>query len=61
MSKHTLERKLAAPVCCLHCKWIGKVAELKSQGSEMAGVWHCPSCGSTATKFIENEAPAGVQ
>lgn len=61
MTAYTLERKLAAPVCCLHCQWLGKVGDLKSRGTEMAGVWHCPRCEGTAIKFIENEAPAFVQ
>ncbi len=55
MSWHTIERKLAAPVACLECKWLGKTADLHGVG--MDGLT-CPSCGKRYTiKWIENEAP----
>lgn len=59
MSWHTIERKLAAPITCLECKWLGKVADL--HGAGLDGLT-CPNCRKRYTiKWIENEAPAGIQ
>lgn len=61
MNTFTLERKLAAPVCCLHCGWLGKVGNLRSRGTDPAGIWKCPRCNGSAIKWIENDPPAAIQ
>lgn len=48
---HRVERKLAAPVVCTDCQWLGKVGSLRS--FEL----RCPMCGGARIKWIENEAP----
>jgi hypothetical protein len=59
MSRHTIERKLAAPIACLECQWVGKVADINAPGLD--GLT-CPNCGRRYTiKWIENEAPAALQ
>lgn len=61
MTQYTLERKLAAPVRCLHCGWIGQVKELRNRGTDMAGNWHCPRCDGLGVEWIEHEAPMTTQ
>lgn len=59
MSQHTIERKLAAPVTCLECGWLGKTADLHGVG--MDGLT-CPSCRKRYTiKWIESTAPSAIQ
>ena len=47
---HRVERKLAAPVVCTDCGWLGKCGSLRSE-------LRCPMCGGARIKWIENEAP----
>ena len=65
MTAYTLARKMAAPVCCMDCGWLGIVGDLKSQKGpypvNTAGSWACPSCESAAIKWVENTAPAMTQ
>ena len=65
MNAYTLSQKLAAPVACMHCGWIGKVGDLKSPKkpypANSAGSWSCPTCEGVAIKWIENPAPEMAQ
>lgn len=65
MSAYTLALKMAAPVCCRHCGWLGKVGDIKSPKrpfpANEAGSWACPRCEGASIKWIENEAPAMTQ
>lgn len=58
---YILDRKLAAPVSCLTCKWSGRTGELMSRGSDVSGRLRCPRCDSDDIKWIENEPPQGLQ
>lgn len=57
--KHRVERKMAAPVTCTDCDWIGKTGSLISDPADQS--LHCPMCGFRRIIWIENEAPQAIQ
>lgn len=60
--KHRVDQKMAAPVCCLRCEWLGSAGQLMTPGNApWDEPFHCPRCGETDIKWIENEAPSGLQ
>ncbi len=57
-----LERKLAAPVTCMKCDWIGATGDLGADRGQDGSPFRCPACkGGWCIKWIEAPGTTTVQ